>query len=194
MGLVGQFGLRGGIGALAADLNVDGRVDLTDFAIMRGAYGNSLSIPTFPQSERFNQDQSVTLNGLMFSFLTSGNVDDTSIVVTDTNNTLPAYIRGVDYQIRKTGEITEIARLGGGVIVDGQTVFVDYIELLPEAGLSPPWLPISGGSSATTLHRAATTGYDLRPLSNDPLANDPGDDLLADVLEEAVSFQLTASS
>lgn len=76
--------------------------------------------------ERFNQDRSVTLNGLAFSFLSSDNVVDSSIVVTDNNNTQPAYIRGVDYQIRKTGQITEIARLAGGVIADPETVFVDF--------------------------------------------------------------------
>ena len=46
--LTGQFGLRGGIGTLAADFNADGQVDLGDFAIMRSASGNSVSIPTFP--------------------------------------------------------------------------------------------------------------------------------------------------
>ena len=44
----GEFGLHGGIGALAADLNGDGRVDLTDFAIVRGAIGNSVLAPTIP--------------------------------------------------------------------------------------------------------------------------------------------------
>jgi len=44
----GQFGLRGGIGTLAADLNGDGRVDLTDLAAMRDARGNSVLAPTIP--------------------------------------------------------------------------------------------------------------------------------------------------
>jgi hypothetical protein len=82
---------------------------------------------TSQSDQLFNQDDPVTLKGLAYSFLTSDNIVDTSIVVTDTNNTLPAYIRGIDYQIRKTGQVTEIARLGGGIIANGQTVFVDYI-------------------------------------------------------------------
>jgi spore coat protein CotH len=45
---VGQFGQRGGIAALAADLNGDGRVDLTDLANLRGAGGNSVLAPTLP--------------------------------------------------------------------------------------------------------------------------------------------------
>jgi hypothetical protein len=78
--------------------------------------------------QRFNQDTRVKLDGLNYSFLTSNNIINTSIIVTDTNNTLPAYIRGIDYTIRQTGQVTEIARLAGGIIADGQTVFVDYIS------------------------------------------------------------------
>ena len=98
-----------------------------------GRYTSSLGLGrtretrTSESDQIFNQDQSVKLTGLAFSFLSSSNVVNSSIVVTDNNNTLPAYVLGVDYQIRKTGQITEIARLGGGIITDGQTVFVDFI-------------------------------------------------------------------
>ena len=46
--LVAEFGLRGGIGAHIADFNADGRVDLVDFAIARGAYGNEVGMPLVP--------------------------------------------------------------------------------------------------------------------------------------------------
>ena len=44
--LTGELGLSGGIDALRADLNRDGWVDLTDFAIMRANFGNSVVLPS----------------------------------------------------------------------------------------------------------------------------------------------------
>jgi hypothetical protein len=76
---------------------------------------------------RFNQDQSVVLTGLGWTFLSSNNVIDASIVVTNTDNTF-IYVLDVDYEIRKTGQITEIRRRAGTtVIADPQTVHVDYL-------------------------------------------------------------------
>jgi len=46
--LVGQFGLRGS--GLSADFNRDARTDIEDFAILQAAYGNSLAMPTAPNS------------------------------------------------------------------------------------------------------------------------------------------------
>lgn len=46
--LVDQFGQSGS--GLAADFNRDARTDLIDFAILRTAYGNSLSMLTVPDS------------------------------------------------------------------------------------------------------------------------------------------------
>ena len=46
--LVSEFGQRGGLGALDADLDASGRVNLVDFAIVRGAYGNTVLAPTPP--------------------------------------------------------------------------------------------------------------------------------------------------
>jgi len=45
--LVSTFGLRGGA-ELVTDFNVDGRVNLADFAIMRSNFGNSVGMPTLP--------------------------------------------------------------------------------------------------------------------------------------------------
>ena len=89
--------------------------------------GRERETRTSQGGQRFNQDRSVTLNGTTYVLLTSSNIVDTSIVVTDTNNTLPAYIRDTDYKIRKTGQITEIRWLVGSFIGPNDTVFVDYI-------------------------------------------------------------------
>ncbi|MDP6542587.1 MAG: SdrD B-like domain-containing protein [Phycisphaerae bacterium] len=63
---------------------------------------------------------------------------------------------------------------------------LDLLMELPSAAdyISEPQA-IAFRSSATTLQRAATTAYDLRPLSDAPEAGAPGDDLLADILAEA---------
>ncbi|MDP6546822.1 MAG: hypothetical protein QGH60_22845, partial [Phycisphaerae bacterium] len=45
--LFGEFGLRGGA-ELVSDVNIDGRVNLTDFAIARNNFGTSVGIPTLP--------------------------------------------------------------------------------------------------------------------------------------------------
>jgi len=47
---VSEFGLSGAFGDLDADLNIDGRADLTDFAILRGVFGDSVAAPVFPAS------------------------------------------------------------------------------------------------------------------------------------------------
>ena len=46
--LVSEFGLRGGLGDLDADFDASGRVDLADFAIVRGAAGNTVQAPIPP--------------------------------------------------------------------------------------------------------------------------------------------------
>jgi len=44
--VVRELGHRcGGVGTLASDLNADGRVNMSDFAIVRGARGNSAPAP-----------------------------------------------------------------------------------------------------------------------------------------------------
>ncbi|MDP6544842.1 MAG: CARDB domain-containing protein [Phycisphaerae bacterium] len=46
--LAGEFGQRGGLGGLVADFDASGQVNLADFAIVRGAYGNTVQTPTPP--------------------------------------------------------------------------------------------------------------------------------------------------
>jgi len=46
--MVGEFGQRGGLGALDADFDGSGQVNLVDFMIARGAAGNTVLAPTPP--------------------------------------------------------------------------------------------------------------------------------------------------
>ena len=63
------------------------------------------------------------------------------------------------------------------------------IDLLVESPSAAGYIsgpqPILAGSSATTLYRAATAGYDLRPVGDDLSIDGQGDDLLADILAES---------
>ena len=61
---------------------------------------------------------------------------------------------------------------------------IDLLMALPDGDISGVQA-ISGGLSATRLQRAATAGYDLRPLRDDPPTDGQTDDLLADILAES---------
>ena len=70
-------------------------------------------------------DESVTLVGTTPVALQNDFVITSSIVVTNQANT-QTFIEGLDYDVRVIGATTEIQRLIGGNILDGQTVLVDY--------------------------------------------------------------------
>jgi hypothetical protein len=165
----GQFGRRGE--GLISDFNGDGRVDLNDFATMRGAIGNSVLTPSFPAAA-------------------PGPVVESALDVI----AAPAAVTSVN-----PGAASDPAGGGPSAVISDQLTandtapVVDLLMPSPTGYISRPQA-ISGGSSAATLQRAATGEYDLRPLSDDPASDAPGDDLLADVLEEAVTSQLIASS
>jgi len=164
--LVSEFGMRGGA-ELLADVNIDGRVNLTDSAIMRGNFGTSLGLPTMPPAAPPAAAAPaapaaapvVPVVSQALYVLETNDADDDSIV---TIASAPA------------------------------------VDLLAESPVAGSYISgvqaISVGSSVRTSHRAATGEYDLRPLGEGRATDDPGDDLLADVLEEAVSYQLTANS
>jgi len=161
----GEFGLSGGIGAMAADFNADGWNDLGDFAIMRGAIGNSVLTPTIPAAAAASPAASAAVVPVVSQALDDNN---------DAND--------------------------DSIAIIASTAAIDLLMPSPSDYISGP-PAISGGLSATVLQRAATSAYDLRPLgpstglraSDDPLAlsesngasDDPGDDLLADILAES---------
>lgn len=96
-----------------------------------GQYSSNLSVGRRYEQERSDTgqrtilDEAVTLNGVTPVALNFARVVTGSVTVTDTTNTIP-YFQGIDYELQQIGSFTEIRRLVGGSIVDGQTVFVDY--------------------------------------------------------------------
>ena len=177
---VSQFGLRGN--GLAADFNNDDRVNLTDFAILRGKMGNTLPAPA-PAAAPV-APPAVPVVPVVNQLLDENeDVDDDSIAAA-------ASAAAVDLLAESLLALSGSKGLAGS-----------YISGAPA---------ISGGLSATRLRLAATSAYDLRPLGpstglpstslriSDRASEDRGvsetDDLLVDVLEEAVSYQLTANS
>ena len=76
--------------------------------------------------ERFFRDESVTLNGTTWEDLAEPNIDIATIVVTDINDSIPAYATPGDYEIQIIGATAQIRRVLGGNIGDGEVVLVDY--------------------------------------------------------------------
>ncbi|NHZ69635.1 MAG: hypothetical protein GWP20_00170 [Thermotogales bacterium] len=70
-------------------------------------------------------DENVTLNGTTPVPLQNDFVITGTIVVTNQANS-QTFFEGLDYNIRVIGSVTEIQRLIGGNITDGQTVLIDY--------------------------------------------------------------------
>lgn len=112
------YGTRGAIGYDRAirhgsmQLGASMRLDQTDQST-----GGSDTLQVF--------DESVTLTGTTPVALQNDFVIISSIVVTNQANT-QRFIEGLDYDVRVIGATTEIQRLIGGNIFDGQTVLVDY--------------------------------------------------------------------
>ncbi|MDP6544998.1 MAG: lamin tail domain-containing protein, partial [Phycisphaerae bacterium] len=217
--LVGEFGRRGGIDVLAADVNGDGRVDLSDFATMRGAIGNSVLTPSFPAAA---PDAPVAAPGgeaeldvlAIPAAVTSVNPEimNPETVNPGSASDQSGRLATGNWQLA-TGEDLTAKPYGNGVAprhvkaAPGRRTpnndVAPAVDLLmpspsPAGYISRPQA-ISGGSPAATLQRAATGEYDLQPLSDDSLAlsesngetNAPGDDLLADILaESALAVQL----
>ncbi|QNN20956.1 hypothetical protein HED60_01270 [Planctomycetales bacterium ZRK34] len=96
-----------------------------------GQYTSNLSVGRRYEKERSDTgqrtilDEAVTLNGVTPVALNFARVVTGTVTVTDTTNTI-TYFQGIDYELQQIGSFTEIRRLVGGTIVDGQTVFVDY--------------------------------------------------------------------
>lgn len=69
--------------------------------------------------------ESLALTGLAWSGLRQSPVVGGSVVVHNATRT-QTYVEGVDYTLREIGITTELQRLAGGAIFDGQEVLVDY--------------------------------------------------------------------
>lgn len=81
----------------------------------RSASGESISII----------DESQTLTIGTVTLLDKRGVDTSTVVVTDLAGTT-TYTSAIDYQLTSSGERTQIQRIPGGSIADGQTVLADY--------------------------------------------------------------------
>ena len=159
--LVSQFGLRGD--GLAADSNGDGRVDIVDFAILRGNFGSPLPAAG-PATE---PDVTVAPVATPKS--------EAEPIAAATGPVVPVVSQPFGNNNANDDLITTAASVPA----------IDLLVESPSAGgCIPEPQAISGGSAATTLQRAATSEYDLRPLGDDPVAGE-GDDLLADILAES---------
>jgi hypothetical protein len=96
-----------------------------------GLYSLGILLGRDHETERSSSGQrrvigeNTTLDGIAFVQLSQRGATPASIVVQNSLRTI-TYVLGLDYQVRVTGRIVEIARLIGGAIADGDTVLVDY--------------------------------------------------------------------
>jgi len=101
-----------------------------------GLYTSSLTLGWETERESFEggveviRDEPVKLTGLGFAELSQPSVVDGSIRVTDQTRTIE-YSPTTDYEIRTTGQRTDIARRGGSTIASGETVLVTYTVVKP---------------------------------------------------------------
>jgi len=144
--LVGELGLRGGAG-LASDFNADGRVNLTDVAIMRGNLGNSVGMPTVPAAAP--------------PAATAPAVPPAA--------SAPVAPVAAEATIADDTDYAPVALGAPALSVD---LFVESPSL--GTGVSEPIATLAD-SAATTLYLAATTESDLRPLGDDLLSGTTGD-------------------
>ena len=193
---VGEFGLRGD--GLAADFNGDQRVDITDFTIMRGAKDNSVLTPTFPPAA----PGAVVESGLgVLSVAAAATLVDPEIAIVKTlapRDVKAQRLATGNWQLA-IGENLTARPYGNGVAPrhviaaracrtpnnDAATAVDLLVESPPPAGDISGAQAISVGSSTTTLYRAATAEYDLRPPDDDSAAGGDAHDLLADILAES---------
>jgi hypothetical protein len=166
--LVSELGMRGGA-ELLADLNIDGRVNLTDSAIMRSNFGTSLGLPTMPPAAPPAAAPSAAA-----APVSEANVD--ILAESATSNEEDAIVGGDAPWGLPPVSLLALISLSK---VEGSGSNGSPAEDISGAPA------ISGGLSATRLQRAATSAYDLRPLGEDPASDAPGDDLLADILAES---------
>ena len=96
-----------------------------------GRYGSSLTLGREQREQKsgtgqqFIRGESVDLKAFTFVALKGVNIQAESVVVSNMARTI-VYVRDIDYTLRITGALTEIARFPGTAIPDGATVLVDY--------------------------------------------------------------------
>ncbi|MBT3202512.1 MAG: hypothetical protein HN350_21645, partial [Phycisphaerales bacterium] len=155
--VLGEFGPA--VAGLTSDFNADGRVNLTDFIILRSNFDNTLAIPTFPAPAPVAAAAPVAA--------TSTPLVSQPLDVIDENY--------VSDRNRDSSVIAPSLQAAPVLDLLGESLLAG--EYVPQAQATVP---------APAMQFAATTEYDLRPLDNDMMADGEGDDLLADILAESM--------
>jgi hypothetical protein len=184
---------------LIADFDADGRVDLSDFAVMRGRFGSAVVTPSFPVGAPETLGTSGALRSLVasedlrlltdywFTEVTSPGVDcDQSTVISSQLTAVAAPSE------------TSLAAVSGGLELEGLSEAPSGLEDSETSGalrvpgssevlrsLTDYWFTEVTSPGSPVANVAATGEYDLRPLSDDPADYDLDDDLLVDILAES---------
>jgi len=75
-------------------------------------------------------DEQLVLSSTAVVLPSNPNVDTTTVVLTNATGTV-TYTEGLDYNLIPRGNRTEVVRIPGGQIADGQTVLIDYEFVTP---------------------------------------------------------------
>ena len=142
---VSTFGQTGDVGSLPADFNRDRRVDLHDFAIMRGNFGSTLPAPAAAAASE----------APLATLVPRPQAAD-ELIAGATTPMVPVVSHPPDDNDSNDDSFAAIA-------------LASAIDLLVESPGSyiPEPQSVAMGSSANTLYHAATAEYDLRTLSDD---------------------------
>jgi hypothetical protein len=164
--LVSSFGSRGN--GLVADVNGDGRVDLSDFAIIRANFG---AAPSAPESEAAFEAplaavSELELDGISGVWGSLASLEDSRFL--------------------EASWFTEVIRPGeNSATISPLVSSAPVIDLLAEMLSTGAYISEPQPISSVTPQYAATGAYDLRPLSDAPAADASIDEILADVLAES---------
>jgi len=164
--MLSQFGQTGN--GLAADLDADGCIDFTDFAILRGHYGSSVLPPTLPAP-------APEAPAAAPATVAAPQAAAGAVISSRTSRVTGESLSGSDV------DETPISATASKPAVD-LLVESSWCQGADSYLRGPQTVVL--GSSATTLYRAATAENDLRTLCDDLLAgsnNNPADGLYAPV-------------
>ena len=133
------------------------------------------------------QNEAVVLSGLSYSQLSEPNVSPGTLLVTNLAETI-IYVENLDYVVRTTGAFTEIARLAGGSIADGQSVLVDYVaEVAREATFTTDQVRWAARMNLDAVPISVYYNYGLRDQSLES-GDNPGN--LERVLTQLIGVEL----
>jgi Tol biopolymer transport system component len=186
--LASEFGRRGD--GLLSDFNGDGRVGLSDFVIMRKRFGNTVVAPSFPVASPVAaapvasapvmaaaSELELELGGLSGAGEALGSSVSSEGLRSLTDYWFTEVTSPVVNSDQSTVISSQLTAYGDGVAP--RHVKAAPSRRTPNYGAAP-------ARSAVRPQLAATSAYDLRPLSDDLVIDAPGQgDLLVDLLAES---------